>query len=470
MKTKQIFAVLTILSIVLFASMSRAADITATGSGNWSSTVTNAPWPDGIVPNPTNDDVDVEAPYVITVDSYAQIQYIYGSGTVVMAPGSTLNVVGDSAGAQGTYQLAVLDTSATGNTVIYSGNSFWAKHQNYYNLVFNNGTTNIYNFYNGYANSQDPAFAMTIVGDMSVLSGAGGKVKVQQGADITVGGNLIIGTNSSWDCSSFNVTVTSNLTIGGLMLDADGALGINNFLGNVTINHSATGGWNLGDVVWWSVGGSLTNNGLIAGTAYASIAFNGTGNIAGSAITIPTMTINGTYTIGTKITLTTNTPTLNGTLVFDLAKTNQIVLKAGTNWLYYSGILNVINSGAPPVLGNSYKFFNATNYGGAFASTSFPILSSGLIWVDNLLTSGSIAVANGSAGSPIITLTRSGALLTLSWDSTTYPGYSVLAQTNSTGIHTNLSLWSATGSGTNSPFTIAINPTNPAVFYRLRNP
>src|SRR5262252_1249475 len=55
MKTN-LFKVLTIFSVFLSASISRGADIVAAGSGNWSSTVTNAPWPNGIVPG-TNDDV-----------------------------------------------------------------------------------------------------------------------------------------------------------------------------------------------------------------------------------------------------------------------------------------------------------------------------------------------------------------------------------------------------------------------------
>ena len=263
--------------------------------------------------------------------------------------------------------------------------------------------------------------------------------------------------------------MVSNVFIGGLLEDLNGALGSNYFGGNVTVNPSATGGWNVSDVTQWAIGGSLTNNGPIFGVGYGSISFDGTGIITGSnPITIPTITVNGTYTIGTTITLATNTPTLNGTLVFDLANPQQIILPAyvGTS-LYYSGTLNVTNSGAPPVSGNSYQFFNAPSYGGSFASTSFPSLPSGLSWVDNLATSGSIAVTNTSAGSPIITLSRSGNLLTLSWASTTFPGYSVQAQTNSAGIHSN---WSATGSGTVSPFSIAINPTNPPVFFRLSNP
>ena len=466
MKTKQIFTVLTILSLVLFASMSRAAWITAINSGSWGDTNV---WDSGTVPG-TNDFAEIDPGYNITVDTNAIVQYIIGNGaaggTVTMAANSTLEILDSSV--SGTFELGLLDTSASGNTVIYYDNPFYAKRQNYYNLVFNNTTTNLNDFYNGLVSSQIPATAMTIAADMTVI----GKTKVQQGADFTINGNLILTSNASWDCSSFNLTVKSNLTLGAgaLMVDLDGALGSNYFGGNVIVTSSALG-WNLTDVTTWGIGGSLTNNGTIVGRGYGSIFFNGTGNIVGKSFKIPTMTINGTYAIGATITLSTNAPTINGTVVFDIARTNQIVLNAGTNWLWYTtnGTLNVINSGAEPAVGNSFQLFKASNnhYGGGFASISLPLLSGGHIWVDNLLTSGSIAVANGSAGSPIITLSSSGGLLTLSWDSTTFPGYRVLAQTNSAGIGSN---WSATGSGTNSPFTIAINPANPAVFFRLSNP
>jgi hypothetical protein len=308
---------------------------------------------------------------------------------------------------------------------------------------------------------------MTIAGNMTVI----GLIKVQEGANITIGGNLVLDTNGAWDCSSFNLNLASNLYVGtgSLLLDLDAANGSNNINGNLTVSSGAEG-WNVSDVTTWYLGENLTNNGLIVGKGFGSISFDGTGIITGSRpITIPTMTVNGTYEIGDTITLTTNTPTLNGTLVFDLANTNQIVLQAGAGTaLYYSGDLDVINSGAPPVSGDSYQFFSCPNsYGGAFASETFPTLANGLSWVDNTLTSGSIAVTGAILGSPTLTLSRSGAVLTLSWNSTTYPGYSVQAQTNSAGIHSN---WSPTGSGTVSPYTVTINPANPPVFFRLINP
>jgi hypothetical protein len=259
------------------------------------------------------------------------------------------------------------------------------------------------------------------------------------------------------------------------LLDLDAAGGSNYFGGNVFVSSTAIG-WNISDVTTWGVGGSLTNNGTIVGKGYGSISFEGTGVIAGSkAIKIPTMTIDGTYTIANNITLTTNTPAFNGTLIFDLARTNKIIQQyvASTNQfpsytnMYFGGNLVVINSGSAPVTGNVYQLFSAHSYAGAFASTSLPSLPAGLSWVDNTLTSGSIAVAGAVLGSPTLTLSRSGGTLTLSWDSATYPGFQVQVKTNNLS---SVSGWNATGTGTNSPVTININPANPLVFYRLSNP
>jgi hypothetical protein len=470
METRQVFRILTIWALLLCASMSRAADIVATGSGNWSSTVPNAPWPSGIVPG-TNDDVEVEAPFNVTVDSTAAAQYIFGGGTVTMSPGSTLRIVGDPAGAQGTFQLALLDTSAPSNTVIYSGNPFWAKHQDYYNLVFSNSVaTNQLDFYNGTVNSQDPAAAMHIAGDMTVF----GKIKVQQGDDFSIHGNLTIGTNSAWDCSSYALSVSGNTTVNGLLLDLDGALGTNYFGGNLTVTATSIG-WNVSDVTQWGIGGSLTNNGLIVGKGYGSIAFDGTGVITGSrSIKLPTITVNGTYTIASTITLTTNTPTLNGTLVFDLANTNQIILQtnAGTA-LYYSGSLNVVNSGAPPASGNTYQLFKAQSYGGAFDTENFPSLPAGLSWVDNLAASGSISVTGTAVSPPVITAYQYSPAthqFTLTWSSVPTVTYSILLATNlKSGSFTNVLATGVPSGGSSTTDTLTV-PSGSAGFIRISQP
>jgi hypothetical protein len=491
MKRSHIFALSTIPSILLFASIGHAAGITATNSGNWSDTNI---WDSGTVPG-ANDVVLIVDGVNVTVETNASAQSIsddtIGStigGTVTMAANSTLTIFGNDA----TRQLTSLDATAVSNTVIYAVNPFFAKQCNYYNLVFVD--TNYVNpfppfgspweFFNNFSSPAGPT-PMTIAGDMTLM----GTVEVQQGSGgspITIGGNLIIGPGCAWDSSGDILTVAGNAYVYGLLQDLDGARGTNYIGGNLIVAGPSTSvltwsnsvsskgvytnGWYVSDVITWGIGGNLTNNGSIFGAGYGSISFEGTGVITGTnSLTIPTITVDGTYTIGTTITLTTNTPTLHGTLVFDLANPKQIILPAyvGTA-LYYDGMLNVINSGAPPVTGASYQFFNSPGgYGGSFFSTSFPSLPSGLSWVDNTLSTGSIDVIGTIVGSPILTLSKSGGLLTLSWDSTTFPGYSVQAQTNKGGIGTN---WSATGSGTVSPFTIGMNPTNPPVFFRLSNP
>lgn len=508
MKIKNIFAALVILSVVPFTSMSHAqALLTATGSGNWSSTVPDAPWPGGILPT-TNDLVEVIDNVVITVDTTNAIcQAIdsqledYGVGTVTMLPGTTLTVSGQNAG-YGSEYLDVLNATATNCTVIYQGNSFWAKRTDYYNLVFSGWG----DFYNGII-PYDTAHAMNIYGNF-IVNGTNTPANqvgytgcyVECGDDFTIYGDLVIGASNAWDCSVGNITVLGNTYCAGVLWDKDATTGSNYFVGNLTIlpsnmfltnvqntlvskmgftNTADIGTYYYGtyggslyvlDVTEWAVGGNLTNNGIIGfGQNYGSINFDGTGTIAGQPFTIPTMTVNGTTTIGTTINLTTNTPTLNGTLVFDIAKTNNIVLQAGAvTPFYYSGDLNVINSGAPPVSGASYTFFNCPNgFGGAFNSISYPSLPAGLNWVDNTQTSGAIAVTGTILGYPTLTLTKNGSVLTLSWDSATFPGYRVLAQTNNTGLGGN---WSGTGSGTISPFITTFNPANRTVFYRLSNP
>ena len=499
MNTKHIFAALTVLSILLSTSISRATPqlLTAVQSGYWSNTnLATSPWPGGILPT-TNDLVEVDNGIVITNDMTnaacmaldSQLDVSGFGGTVIMAPNSTL-IVGGILEGYGTQGVTVFDPSATNCTVIFEGNAFWATRCNYWNLVFNGWG----NFYNGYQNGF-PSTPMTIMGNFSVIgtnvppdqtNGYTG-VYVECGDNMTVLGNLTIGLNCAWDCSHSNTVVMGTTTIAGILLDQDSADG-GNFFSNVIVppssmfitnknnflvnkfTNNVVGGWDLADGTNWNVSGSLTNNGLVYGIAYGSINFNGTGSITGSnALTIPTMVVNGTYNIGTSIVLTTNTLGLNGTLVFDLANTNQIVLQAGAGTaLYYNSNLDIINSGATPSSGTSYTLFYCPNgYGGTFASETFPSLPAGLSWVDNLLTSGSISVFGAILGKHTLTLSRSGSALTLSWDSTTYTGYSVQAQTNSAGVRSN---WFPTGSGTVSPYPVTVNPANPPVFFRLYHP
>ena|SRR5579859_1336219 len=476
MKKNQLFVALIILSMLLCVSTSRAVNIIyAAQSGYWSSTVSNAPWPNGILPT-TNDWVEINGGIIITNDTTnAACQLLDsgldGNGTVIMAPGSTLNVGGANEG-YGTQGLGVLNATATNCTVNYQGNAFWAKRVNYWNLTFCGWG----DFYNGAQNGY-PATPMTIYGNF-IVNGTNippdqtnkyTGVYVECGDDFTIDGNFYIGESNAWDCSVGFITVKGLTTCAGMLWDKDAVNGSNYFAGGLTILHSSMIltnvqntlvsklGWinaqNVGsndvygpgnagiwggslyvmDVQQWNVGGNFTNNGIVGfGTNYGSVDFSGTGVIAGSnAIFMPTMTIDGTYKILDTINLTTNFPAVNGTVVFDLAHTNQITLNAGTNWFWYStnGTLDVINSGPPPVAGNAYQLFNNIangNYSGQYASTTLPGLSGGLSWTNELLMNGSIAVV----GLPTITITsvqynRNTSQFTLTWTSTAAATYTV---------------------------------------------
>jgi hypothetical protein len=480
MKRKSIFAAL-IASLLLFCSFrSNAAVIFVTNPGNWnwSSTNYNQPWTNGI---PTSNDwIEIEMNVVITNDmTNAMCELLDsgvdgGNGTVVMAPGSTLTVSGQNEG-YGTQGLGALVATATNCTVIYQGNSFWAMRTNYWNLVFSGWG----DFYNGDIPSYSRQ-AMTIYGNFYVT---GTNVPsdqpnftgsyVQCGDWITVLGNLYIGASNTFDCSTSVVMVAGQTICAGALFDASGGVGSNYFAGGLTIlsnnmvitnlnnplfastrgwtnvdylgpngQPSGTtniygGAWYVSDATEWNVGGNFTNDGIVGfGKSYGNITFSGNGIIGGNKTNIfilPSMAIIGTNEVADTINLTTNCPIVTGTMVFDLANSNQIVLNAGTNVFWYTtnGTLDVINSGPAPVAGSTYQLFNnlgSGGYGGQYASITLPGLSAGLSWTNELLVNGSIAVVGAALVSPKITSSHynPGTLqFTLTWTSTVGATYTV---------------------------------------------
>ena len=505
--------------MLFFTSISHALDwkCVATNSGNWSNPLI---WTNGQIPTGTNY-VKIANGVTINVDTinppYATCQWLDlvtagGTAGIKMATNATLIVTSTNLIGEGYASMYItVDANASNNTVIYQGNSFWARHTNYWNLVFAGWG----DFYNGAAIAEWPnnPIWMTIKGNFTVTGtniapekiGSYSGCYVQCGSDMTVLGDLIIGESNAWDCSDSITDVKGNTYCAGILSDKDGVNGSNIFEGNVTIlpskwwltnqndalllkvylndtNNFITNGLYGGtlytqDSPQWAFGANLTNNGIITigvTTNYGTLNFNGTGNIAGSnVITSSAMTVNGNYRLNNTIILRTNAPTINGTLVVDICTTNQIVLDAGTNWFWYTtnGTLVVTNScGSAPGVGSKYTFF-VTNgvagggYSGGYSTNIFPSLNAGLYWINELLTNGSIVVGNNPP-LPFPIIVRSNDSVIVTWPSGSFPGSQLLTLTNSAGIITNSThTWTATGSNT-SPAIFKIN-TNTPTFFRL---
>jgi hypothetical protein len=136
----------------------------------------------------------------------------------------------------------------------------------------------------------------------------------------------------------------------------------------------------------------------------------------------------------------------------------------------YGGALVVTNtSGSPLVVGHEYILFNAANSGtGNFSSIT--ILPSG---------AGTFNPANGvltitpSGGFTFSSLkTSAGSLVMVGSGGTPSSGYTLLSSTN---LATPISAWITNTTGTldasgNLSNSIPLNPAQPAVFFRLRQP
>ncbi|HEX3798583.1 MAG TPA: hypothetical protein VH413_07775 [Verrucomicrobiae bacterium] len=451
MKTKSVIAVLTLLLGI--AAAQSATTVTATGNGEWNSTVPDQPWPGGVPPQPT-DNADIEAPFNVTVSTNATVDYIYGSGTVTMGTNATLTIVGSNAG-EGTQSLGLIDTTAPGNTVIYQGNAFFCKHQNYYNLQLV-GFGNLFNGEIGV--SGDGLSPMTISGNF-ILGGTAG---VAQGDMITTMGDLTIGPGSTYDSSCSPVTVMGNTVVSGTLEDKCGdSVALDDVFNNITINPGGT--WNLGDVIEWAVNGSVTNNGSVIGTGFGTITFLGTGVIAGnSPLTPPFVSFQGTNEIENTIEVTTNGPDFKNTIVLDFAHPGEIIVPMSLNMqLFFSGTLNLTNTGPAITRTTTYKFFDAIGYNDpyGFNTINGPGFGANYSITNDLTIDGTITVVPLTLAAGI-----TNNQITLSWDSVTFPGFQLQVQTNTAGLAgTN---WLDVGASS-SPFTTAVSSTNAAVLFRL---
>ena len=129
--------------------------------------------------------------------------------------------------------------------------------------------------------------------------------------------------------------------------------------------------------------------------------------------------------------------------------------------------------------GDTFKLFSGP-VTGAFAITNLPVTTgNGLItyvWTNKLEIDGTIkvlvGVPNVNTTPTNITATVSGNVLTLSWPAD-HTGWRLLEQTGTlaAGLSVNTNDWTPVpGSASINQTNITVDPTKPAVFYRLVYP
>ena len=194
---------------------------------------------------------------------------------------------------------------------------------------------------------------------------------------------------------------TGTTTVNGGTLNVTGTLG--SALNAVTVNSTAT----------------LTGNGTIS----RPVALNSGAFLTPGGAAIDILYVGGTLTLASGSKTTCQIDKTGGVPTQDLLDTGSVS---------YGGTLEVVATGDALALGDSFKLFNATSYGGAFSSAILPTLSGGLQWdLSTLITDGTITVVN-TAVPPVFNPTSGGYVGALAVTMTSAPGSTIRYTTDGT--------------------------------------
>jgi hypothetical protein len=254
----------------------------------------------------------------------------------------------------------------------------------------------------------------------------------------------------------------------------------------------------------------------MGGTLYLGHSANNQTLFGNGAINGSLQTMAGTNTLIAPAWRVNSGGTVPGTLtisnnaIINFASTIQMAVNRTSTPEYDSFVANASTTPAPPTINstafhvinagdtafaplttNVFQFFNAAvtvNLGGGSGITNITVFTNlpvGMFWVTNLngtlagyptVPAGAMAIVNTNASvalnayPPSIQSTVNGSTLTLGWP--TNLGWVLQAQTNglSVGLTPTNNWVDVPGSATATQQVITINQTNPAVFYRMRNP
>ena len=259
---------------------------------------------------------------------------------------------------------------------------------------------------------------------------------------------------------------------GTLISYDDGAFSGPTFINAGTLALAGSGNLNSSRPGIAIAGGATLDVSARSDATYTTI---GSQQVLGSGTVLGSLNIVGDTTVSPGLsgvangigTLTaTNSITLSGTAVMDLAAGSNDVLKAGAS-VTYGGILVLNFTAGTLTNGQSFKLFSGASYKGSFDFIT-PDPGTGLVWNTNLLgVSGILSVKSSVATYPTnITAAVSGDNLNLSWPAD-HLGWWLQVQTNAPAVGLSHNWLTIPGSSSTTSATLPIDTANGSVFCRL---
>ena len=290
------------------------------------------------------------------------------------------------------------------STVEYSGTNQIVANESYGNLKLSSST--------GAAVKTFPATALTVVGNLSSVLGAGTSVTFTAASNITVNGNVSIGASTTFNGSSYANSIGGNWDNSGTF---NGNTGTVTFTGTST-TVGGSGGQNFNNLTVAAASVSFSNNSI---SLSGNLATTGAGSFSQASGGTLTMTGASTTISGAEISLDNLTVSGSVTTAVSLNLTGNLSVSgsftASANTITLSGASKTIS-------GIGTKSFNVLAVAGSITTAADFLISSGLTVSGSLTASAGNATFTGtstlSGTANLFTTTINGTSLQLSANST----------------------------------------------------